>query len=162
MSMPHQQLTIKHVPSFTQRRCAGNQCTLIWELSCCALEPEHMCPFPARHLDAQDMNACAAECSMHWCFMHVMAADWDNQWGYRPILWLMCIGNTAYGPISSDAHNNNACSADICYTHGAADWDLIFAANHQLMIVCCALQLTNHCFIWWYIQIMWLMCIGTT
>lgn len=34
-----------------------------------------------------------------------------------------------YGPISSDAANNDACSASICYTHGADRYDLYFCKS---------------------------------
>ena len=44
------------------------------DVSCCAVDSQHMCPFPVQHSEAHNINACAAECLMHSCFL-LIAAD---------------------------------------------------------------------------------------
>lgn len=76
--------------------------------------------------------------------MHILAADRDNQCTHQ-FCDSRASETSTYGPISSDAANNDACSASICYTHGADRCDLYFcrssvddsmprtAAHHSLL-----------------------------
>ena len=44
------------------------------DVTCCAVDSQHMCPFPVQHSEAHNINACAAECLMHSCFL-LIAVD---------------------------------------------------------------------------------------
>ena len=62
--------------------------------TCCALDPQYMCPLPVQQSEAHSINACAAECLKHWCFVHDCC--WPKQSLMLRPLWSLCTGPTAY------------------------------------------------------------------
>ncbi len=66
--------------------CDSCNTSSVADETCCALDSQHMCPFSVQHSEAHNINACAAECLIHWPKQSSML---------RP-LWSLCTGPTAY------------------------------------------------------------------